>query len=316
MCQGPFNKPKLPGIPGITDFKGHTFHTARWDYEYTGGDLHGGLDKLAGKRVAIIGTGASGIGVIPHLAQVRRAPLRLPAHAVLHRRARQHADRSRSGSKTLKPGWQAERQRNFHTAAFEAFAPGQPDLVCDGWTEISRNLAAHLDATNGWAALTDPEKFLELREIEDYRAMERLRHRVDADRRGPGDRRVAEAVLPLPVQAAGLQRRVPADLQPPQRHPRRRVGHQGRRAHHRDTASSPHGVEYEVDCIIFASGFEITTDLDRRLGIKPFAGRDGLSLYDYWGNGLPHPARHHQPRLPQPVLHRVHPGRRDRGHDR
>ena len=69
MCQGPFNRPKLPGIPGITDFKGHTFHTARWDYDYTGGDMSGGLDKLAGKRVAVIGTGASGIQVIPHLAR-------------------------------------------------------------------------------------------------------------------------------------------------------------------------------------------------------------------------------------------------------
>ena len=69
MCQGPFNKPKLPGIPGIEDFTGHTFHTARWDYDYTGGDMTGGLDGLAGKRVAIVGTGASGIQVIPHIAR-------------------------------------------------------------------------------------------------------------------------------------------------------------------------------------------------------------------------------------------------------
>lgn len=46
------------------------------------------------------------------------------------------------------------------------------------------------------------------------------------------------------------------------------------------------GVEYEVDCIIYASGFEVTTRLDRRLGIEPYAGRDGLSLYDYWSDGL------------------------------
>ena len=97
MCQGPYNRPKLPGIPGITEFKGHTFHTARWDYEYTGGDLHGGLDKLAGKKVAIIGTGASGIGAIPHLAQgaehlyvFQRTP------SYIHERGT-HADRSRMG---------------------------------------------------------------------------------------------------------------------------------------------------------------------------------------------------------------------------
>ncbi len=40
MANGPLSRPKLPGIPGINDFKGHTFHTSRWDYRYTGGDSH------------------------------------------------------------------------------------------------------------------------------------------------------------------------------------------------------------------------------------------------------------------------------------
>jgi cyclohexanone monooxygenase len=31
MAIGSYNRPKLPGIPGITSFKGHTFHTSRWD---------------------------------------------------------------------------------------------------------------------------------------------------------------------------------------------------------------------------------------------------------------------------------------------
>jgi cyclohexanone monooxygenase len=43
MSNGPLNRPKLPGIPGIDSFKGHTFHTSRWDYEYTGGDTTGNL---------------------------------------------------------------------------------------------------------------------------------------------------------------------------------------------------------------------------------------------------------------------------------
>ena len=77
-----------------------------------------------------------------------------------------------------------------------------------------------------------------------------------------------------------------------------------------------HGVEHEVDCIIFASGFEITTDLDRRLGIAAVRRPRRPVALRLLGQGLPHPARHHQPRLPQPVLHRVHPGRRDREHDR
>ena len=41
MALGVLNQPKLPGIPGIEDFKGHTFHASRWDYAYTGGDAEG-----------------------------------------------------------------------------------------------------------------------------------------------------------------------------------------------------------------------------------------------------------------------------------
>ena len=66
---GPLNRPKLPGIAGIDRFKGHTFHTSRWDYNYTGGDSSGNLDRLANKRVAVIGTGATAVQCIPHLAQ-------------------------------------------------------------------------------------------------------------------------------------------------------------------------------------------------------------------------------------------------------
>ena len=67
MATGPLNRPKLPSVPGIEEFEGHTFHTSRWDYNYTGGDHSGGLTKLADKRVAIIGTGATAIQSVPHV---------------------------------------------------------------------------------------------------------------------------------------------------------------------------------------------------------------------------------------------------------
>ncbi|MFG2368058.1 flavin-containing monooxygenase [Streptomyces mirabilis] len=283
MCQGPFNRPKLPGIPGITDFRGHTFHTARWDYAYTGGDMSGGLDKLADKRVAVIGTGASGIQVVPHLARSAR-------HLYVFQRTPSYIDERGNVPtdpewvKTLEPGWQKERQRNFHTAAFEAFAPGQPDLVCDGWTEVSRNLAAQLDATDGWSALADPEKFMELREIQDYRAMQRLRDRVDTV---VEDEETAQALKPyyrfLCKRPCFNDEYLPSFNRPNVT----LVDVSDTKGVERITQNGiiAHGVEHEVDCIIFASGFEITTDLDRRLGIRPFAGRDGLSLYDHWAKG-------------------------------
>src|SRR5579885_3829784 len=69
MSNGPLNRPKLPGVPGIDRFKGHSFHTSRWDYAYTGGDSEGNLTKLADKRVGIIGTGATAIQSVPHLGR-------------------------------------------------------------------------------------------------------------------------------------------------------------------------------------------------------------------------------------------------------
>jgi cyclohexanone monooxygenase len=283
MAQGPFNKPKLPGIPGITEFTGHTFHTARWDYDYTGGDLHGGLTGLAGKRVAIVGTGASGIGAIPHLAEAAE-------HLYVFQRTPSYID-ARGDEPTdpewvasLKPGWQKERQRNFHTAAFEAFAPGQPDLVCDGWTEVARNLAAHLDATQGWAALADPLKFMELRETQDYLAMQRLRDHIDTL---VEDKATAEALKPYYRFLCKRPGFSDTYLPTFNRSNVTLVDVSATKGVERITATGivADGVEQQVDCIIFASGFEITTELDRRLAIQPFSGREGLSLYDHWAKG-------------------------------
>ncbi|MFI5720513.1 flavin-containing monooxygenase [Nocardia sp. NPDC051750] len=282
MAQGPFNKPKLPGIPGINDFTGHTFHSARWDYAYTGGDMSGGLTGLEDKKVAVIGTGASGIQIIPHIA-------RSAEHLYVFQRTpsyineRGNVPTDPEWVKSLQPGWQLERRRNFHTAAFEAFAPGQPDLVCDGWTEVSRNVQAYLDETNSWAEVT-PEKFMEIREIQDYRAMERVRQRVDEIVEDPA---TAAALKPyyrfLCKRPCFNDEYLPTFNRPNVT----LVDVSKTKGVERITADGivADGVEHQVDCIIFASGFEITTDLDRRYGIHPFTGRDGLSLYEHWADG-------------------------------
>lgn len=57
MASGPLSEPVLPAIPGLASFQGHTFHSARWDHT---------LD-LKGKRVAVIGTGASAIQFVPKI---------------------------------------------------------------------------------------------------------------------------------------------------------------------------------------------------------------------------------------------------------
>ena len=139
MANGPLSRPKLPGIPGINDFSGHTFHTSRWDYRYTGGDSSGGLAGLRGKRVGIIGTGATAIQCIPHLAESAE-------HLYVFQRTpssvdvRNNRETSPEWAATLEPGWQQQRMDNFNILV--SGGDQEVDLVADGWTDIFRNLTA------------------------------------------------------------------------------------------------------------------------------------------------------------------------------
>ncbi|MEC7991683.1 MAG: NAD(P)/FAD-dependent oxidoreductase, partial [Pseudomonadota bacterium] len=128
MANGPLNRPKLPGISGIDTYKGHTFHTSHWDYAYTGGGPEGNLTGLQGKRVGIIGTGATAIQCVPHLARgadelyvFQRTPSSVDV------RANRPTDPEWAAS--LQPGWQQARMDNFMTLVSGGFA--DEDLVND-----------------------------------------------------------------------------------------------------------------------------------------------------------------------------------------
>ncbi len=282
MGCGVLNMPKLPGIEGIGRFKGKIFHTARWDYDYTGGSYaQPVLDRLADKRVAIVGTGATAIQAVPHLARharhlyvIQRTP------STVDERPNPPTDADWAAA--LQPGWQAERMANFHRAAMEFFLPGEPDLICDIWTEIARNLAAELQA-EGWPQLS-PEEFMARREVVDYRVMERLRARVDSL---VEDQATAEALKPwyryLCKRPLSSNDYYSVFNQPNVS----LVDVADSRGLERITEAGfvSDGVEYPVDCIIFASGFEVTSELKRRWGIDVVRGRNGLSIYDHWADG-------------------------------
>jgi cation diffusion facilitator CzcD-associated flavoprotein CzcO len=282
MAIGLMNMPKLPGIPGIRRFQGKTFHTARWDYEYTGGSyLSPVLDKLADKRVAIIGTGATAIQAVPYLGEyakrlyvVQRTP------SVVDERPNPPTDPA--WVKTLNPGWQEERQANFQRGVMELFRPDEQDLICDIWTEINRNLKAELEA-EGWPELTY-EELLSRREALDYAMMERLRDRVDA---AVKDAATAEALKPY--FRFPCKRPLSSDSYYPtfNRPNVTLVDVSETQGVERITERGfvANGIEYEVDCIIFASGFEVTSDLERRWGIDTIEGRDGVSIYEHWADG-------------------------------
>jgi cyclohexanone monooxygenase len=282
MANGLLNIPKLPGIPGIHDFKGRMFHSARWDYEYTGGSTQNPmLTKLADKRVAIIGTGATAIQAIPYLGRyaqqlfvIQRTPSTVDE--------RPNPPTDPDWVKTLKPGWQKERQANFHRAAMEFLSPGEPDLICDIWTEISRNLAAELKA-EGSPQLSF-EEFMARREKVDYRVMERLRRRAESIVNDP---ETAEALKPW-YRFLCKRPLSNDDFYPTFNRPNvKLIDVSATKGVERmtETGFVAHGVEYPVDCMILASGFEVTSDLDRRWGINVIEGRDGRSIYRHWADG-------------------------------
>lgn len=282
LACGVLNMPKLPGIPGIDKFRGKVFHTARWDYDYTGGSYGKPvLDKLADKRVAILGTGATAIQAVPHLGKYAK-------HLYVIQRTPSSVDERPNPPtdpdwvKSLKRGWQKERQANFQRAAMEFLQPGEPDLICDIWTEINRNLAAEL-AAEGWPQLT-AQQFMARRESVDYRVMERLRGRVAELVKDP---ETAEALKPY--YRFLCKRPLSSDDFYPtfNRSNVELIDVSETKGVERLTESGfvANGKEYEVDCMIFASGFEVTSDLNRRWGIDVVEGRGGKSIYDHWREG-------------------------------
>ncbi|BBX08239.1 flavin-containing monooxygenase [Mycolicibacterium aichiense] len=283
MAQGSYNRPKLPGIPGIKDFQaagGHVFHSARWDYDYTGGDADGGLHKLADKRVALVGTGATGIQLVPHLgrdAQQLFVFQRTPSSVD----ARTNPPTDPAWAATLQPGWQEERKRNFHNwSPFVGVVFGEPDLVCDFWTELGRNLTARIAASEDPASVSI-EQIMAFREEEDFKIMERLRRLVAEIVEDPA---TAEALKPYYRFMCKRPTSSEHYLATFNRPNVTLVDVSASKGVERLTEKGivADGVEYEVDCVIFASGFEISTEISRRFAIDAIVGRDGVSLFDHW----------------------------------
>ena len=275
MALGPASRAKLPGIPGIERFAGHSFHTSRWDYTYTGGDTNGGLTKLADKRVAIIGTGATAIQCVPFLgryAQHLTVFQRTPSCVDL----RGNSPTDPQWAATLQPGWQRARRENFNR-----IISGQKfdeDLVNDGWTGIFRNLAS------GYGQEIAPDDPALRAELADMRKMNEIRARVDRD---VSNRQAAEALKPWYRQFC-KRPTFNDDYLPTFSRPNvTLVDTSASQGVERITENGivAGGVEYPVDCIIYASGFEISTAFKRRVGFEIY-GRGGLSLFDHYADGF------------------------------
>ena len=278
MANGPLHRPKLPGIPGVEGFKGHSFHTSRWDYDYTGGDSDGGLSGLKDKRVAIIGTGATAVQCVPHLGEWAKELLvfqRTPSSIDV----RNNRPTDPVWAESLKPGWQQHRMDNFNTLVSGGFA--SEDLVQDGWTDIIGNIL--LLARKKMQAGEVVENPGELMQLADFKKMEQVRARVDGVVQDPS---TAEALKPWYNQFCKR----------PCFHDDYLVAFNRPTVQLIDTKGqgveriTEHGIvvdgkEYAIDCLIYATGFEVGTSFTRRSGYELY-GRGGQSLTQKWSGGV------------------------------
>jgi cation diffusion facilitator CzcD-associated flavoprotein CzcO len=282
MGTGPLHRPKLPGVAGIDTFEGHCFHTSRWDYEYTGGDPAGqAMTKLADKSVGIIGTGATSVQCIPHLARdaqelfvFQRTPSSIDV--------RNNHSIDTEEFAALGAGWQKEWAINFATLQTGGFT--DVDLVKDGWTDIAQRIRDRVVAEMSVPGVEfGPETVQRAFDESDDEKMDEIRARVDAIVNDPD---TAEHLKPWYRQ---LCKR-------PCFHDEYLQAYNEPGAHLIDTAGQ--GVEsidatgvwvagehYELDCLIFASGFEVGTEHARRAGFET-TGRNGEALSEHWAEGM------------------------------
>jgi cation diffusion facilitator CzcD-associated flavoprotein CzcO len=276
---GPLHRPKLPGIPGIETFEGHSFHTSRWDYDYTGGDPNGApLDRLADRRVGIIGTGATAVQCVPHLARscaelyvFQRTPSSIDV--------RNNRPTDPDWFADLEPGWQQRWLENFTILQTGGFV--DEDLTMDGWTDITKRIRDRIFESPN--PVFTPEAFERAYHETDDEKMTEIRARVDAIVRDPT---TAEALKPWYRQLCKRPCFHDEYLQAYNRSNVHLVDTDGRGVERIDASGVwAKGEHYELDCIIYASGFEVGTDHARRSGFDP-VGRDGLRLSEKWADGM------------------------------
>jgi cation diffusion facilitator CzcD-associated flavoprotein CzcO len=278
LANGFLQKPKLPGIPGVEKFKGHSFHTSRWDYAYTGGDSHGNLEGLRDKRVGIIGTGATAVQSVPHLgcgAEQLYVFQRTPSSIDVKVNTQTDPDWAAG----LEPGWHQERMDNFQLLTTGGYQ--EEDLVNDGWTDIVRNLLFVMKSDE--KADMSPEGIEISVEKADFMKMESIRARVDSVVEDPV---TSQALKPYYRQFCKRPCFHNEYLETFNRPNVTLVDTHGKGVERiTEKGVVVDGVEYELDCLIYATGFEVGTDYSRRAGF-PVVGRDGVTLTEKWSDGV------------------------------
>jgi cation diffusion facilitator CzcD-associated flavoprotein CzcO len=272
MTSGSLQTPKLPSIPGLHDFKGHTFHTCRWDYAYTGGNEFGGLTKLRDKKVALVGTGATSIQAVPHLGASAE-------HLYVFQRTPSSVDYRNERPTdpewyhSQEPGWQMRRIENFHKLI--EMQPVEADIVGDGWTKPVWNVMQQLTPDMDMAEIG------QLMQMQDFATCEAIRERVEQEVEDP---KTAESLKAWYNRLCKRPCFHDDYLVTFNRANVTLVDTEGRGVERiTEKGIVANGAEHEVDCIIFSTGFELGPYADAP--VIPVLGRNGLTLAEKWKDG-------------------------------
>jgi cation diffusion facilitator CzcD-associated flavoprotein CzcO len=282
-CAG-YGGPQLPKIPGLSDFRGKVFHTARWDYAYTGGSPSDPqLDNLRDKAVGIIGTGATAVQVVPVLARYAKtlAVFQRTPSMVLERAQRATDPVEWSAKIATKPGWQEARRLNWLSHASDS--PNGPNLVGDAWTNM-RSFSAVLGAPKGIVEMKDvPEHLARLYAL-DLPAAEKARARVEELVHYPDVAERLQAWYPTWCKRVTFSDEYLQAFNEPHVSLVDTDGSGVERITESGVVVA--GQEHPLDVLILSTGFRGPLrgygNPAGRLGISSVTGRDGVKLHEKW----------------------------------
>ena len=267
---GPLSAPTMPTIPGVETFQGQSCHTARWPKEPV---------RFAGQRVAVIGTGATGVQTIQevaktagHLTVFQRTPNWC---APLH-----NSKISPDEMATLKAGYPEMFARCQETFACFLHTP-DPRRTFDVSPEEREAFWEKLYAERGFGIwqgnfrdiLTDRAANAALSDFVARKIRQRVKDPLVAEKLIPKNHGFGTRRVPLETRYYEVYNQPNVELVDINETPIEQITPRGIRTSR---------AEYDFDIIIYATGFDAITGSFDRIDIR---GADGLRLKDKWANG-------------------------------
>lgn len=260
LANGILTTPKLARIDGMQTFAGDSFHTSRWDYNI----------DLKGKRVGIIGTGATAVQAVPELAKIVKELCvfqRTPSSIDVRDQRETSMEEFEEWAK--EPGWAKARRARFAKISQGRTAMKANDDYLAGRVDDFRDRKQHAEQIS-------PAELVQKQLDSNFRIMEQIRARVDA-------------IVEDPVTAAALKPYYPYGCKRPTFHDEYLPTFNLPHVHLVDTA--PRGVseinaqgvvhdgkEYPLDVLIYATGFQWMATSTFNM----IVGREGRTLRDKW----------------------------------